>query len=80
MQATETEKQLNLNEPEAFLTWIDSFKTRCRAQKKADVSTAGTTFADLQITGQFFFRCGVESLMNVKRLVAPNRKRIHGLR
>ena len=60
MQATETKKQLNLHEPEAALAWIDAFKARCRAEKKADVPAAGTTPADLQVTDQFFFplRCG----------------------
>ena len=56
MQATETKKQLNLHEPEAALAWIDAFKARCRAKKKADVPAAGTTPADLQVTDQFLFR------------------------
>ena len=73
MQATETKKQLNLHEPEAALAWIDAFKARCRAEKKADVPAAGTTPADLQVTDQFLFRCGVESLMKVKSLVAPTK-------
>ena len=54
MQATETKKQLNLHEPEAALAWIDAFKARCRAEKKADVPAAGTTPADLQVMDQFF--------------------------
>ena len=65
MQATETKKQLNLHEPEAALAWIDAFKARCRAKKKTDVPAAGTTPADLQVTDQFLFRCGVESLVAV---------------
>ena len=73
MQATETKKQLNLHEPEAALAWIDAFKARFRAEKKADVPAAGTTPADLQVTDQFLFRCGVESLMKVKSLVAPTK-------
>ena len=43
MQVTETKKQLSLREPEAALAWIDAFKARCRAEKKADVPAAGTT-------------------------------------
>ena len=66
-------KQLNLHEPEAALAWRDAFKARCRAEKKADVPAAGTTPADLQVTDQFLFRCGVESLMKVKSLVAPTK-------
>ena len=66
-------KQLNLLEPEAALTWIDAFKARCRAEKEADVPAAGTTPADLQVTNQFLFRCGVESLLKVKSLVAPTK-------
>ena len=73
MQATETKKQLNLHEPEAALAGIDALKARCRAEKKADVPAAGTTPADLQVTDQFLFRCGVESLMKVKSLVAPTK-------
>ena len=72
MQATETKKQLNLHEPEAALAWTDAFKARCRAEKKVDVPAAGTT-PDLQVTDQFLFRCGVESLRKVKSLVAPTR-------
>ena len=56
MQATETKKQLNLHEPEAALAWIDAFKARCPAEKKADVPAAGTTPADLQAADQFLFR------------------------
>ena len=73
MQATETKKQPYLLEPEAALAWIDAFKARCRAEKKADVPAAGTTPVDLQVTDQFLFRCGVESLMKVKSLVAPTK-------
>ena len=73
MQATETKKQINPNEPEAALAWIDAFKARCRAEKKADVPAAGTTTDDLQVTDQFLFRFGVESLMKVKSLVAPTK-------
>ena len=69
MQATETKKQLKLHEPEAALAWIGAFKARCRAKKKAD----RTTPADLQVTDQFLFRCGVESLMKVKSLVASTK-------
>ena len=71
IQATETKKQLNLHEPEAALAWIDAFKARCRAETKADKPAAGTTPADLQVTDQFLFRCGVESFMKVKSLIAP---------
>ena len=56
MQTTETKKQLNLHEPEAALAWIDAFKARCRAEKKADVPAAETTPDDLQVTDQFLFR------------------------
>ena len=73
MQATKTRKQLNLHKPEAALAWIDAFKARCRAENKADVPAAGTTPADLQVTDQFLFRCGVESLMKVRSLVAPTK-------
>ena len=73
MKATETTKQLTLHEPEADLAWIDAFKARCRAEKKADVPAARTTPADLQVTDEFLFRCGVESLMKVKSLVAPTK-------
>ena len=73
MQANETKKQLNLHEPEAALAWIDAFKVRCRAEKKADVPAAGTTPADIQVTDQFLFRCGVENFMKVKSLVAPTK-------
>ena len=73
MQATETKKQLHLNEPEAALTWIVAFKARCWAEKKAYVPPTGTTSADLQVTDQFLFRCGVENLMKVKLLVAPTK-------
>ena len=73
MQATKTKKQLNLHEPEAALAWMDAFKARCRAEKKADVPAAGTTPVDLQVTDQVIFRCDVESLMNVKSLVAPTK-------
>ena len=64
--------QLNLRDPEDAQAWIDGFKARCRAEKKTD--TAATTSApqDYQITDQFLFRCGVESLKKVKTLVAPN--------
>ena len=48
-------------------------KRDCRAEKKADLQAAGTTPADLQVTDQFFFRCGVERLMKVKSLVAPTK-------
>ena len=44
----ETRMQLNLHEPEAALAWIDAFKARCRAEKKADVPAAGTTPADFK--------------------------------
>ena len=50
-------------------------KVRCRAEKKADIPTAGTTPADLQVTDQFLFRCGVEMTMKFKSLVAPTKKR-----
>ena len=73
MQATETKKQPNLHEPEAPLAWIDTFEAGCRAEKKADVPAAGTIPADLQVTDQLFFRCGVESLMKFKSLVAPTK-------
>ena len=42
-----------MHEPEVALAWIDAFKARWRAEKKADVSTAGTTPADIQVTDQF---------------------------
>ena len=59
-----------MHEPEASLAWIDAIEARCRAEKKADVLAIGTTPADLQVTDQFVFPCGVESLIKVKSLVA----------
>ena len=72
MQTTE-KKLLNLHEPEDALAWIDAFKARCRAEKKTDVDANGSNPADYQITDQFIFRCGVESLKKVKSLVAPTK-------
>ena len=74
MQATETQKQLNLLEPVAALAWIDALKARYRAEKKANLPEAGTTTADIQVTNQFLLRCSVESLMKVKQVVAPTAK------
>ena len=70
LQATETKKRLNLYEPEAAQAWIDAFKARYGAEKKADVPESGTTTADLQVRDQFFFCCCVESLLEVKSFVA----------
>ena len=58
-------------QPEAALAWMDAFKAQCRVEKKAVVPAAGTTPADLQVTDQVLFHCGVKSLMKVKQLVAP---------
>ena len=72
MQSTE-KKLLNLQLPEDALAWIKAFKARCRAEKKTDVDTNGNNPADYQITDQFLFRCGVESLKKVESLVAPTK-------
>ena len=64
---------LNLHAPEETLAWIDAFKARCRAEKKTDVNANGSNPADYQITDQFIFRCGVESLKKLKSLVAPTK-------
>ena len=72
MQSTE-KKLLNLELPEDALAWIKASKARCRAEKKTDVVANGGNPADYQITDQFLFRCGVESLKKVKSLVAPTK-------
>ena len=61
---------LNLKEPEDALAWIDAFHARC-AEKKTDRPGTNTAAQDYQITDQFLFRCGVESLKKLKALVAP---------
>ena len=42
-------------------------------RKQADVPAGGTTPVEQQVTDQFLFRCGVESLMKVKSLDAPTK-------
>ena len=64
-------KVLNLQEPEIAFAWVDAFKGRCRAEKKVDVEANGGNPVDLQVTDQFLIRCGVESLSQMKSLVAP---------
>ena len=55
-------KVLNLHEPEIALAWVDASRARCRAEKKIDVEAKRRNPADLQVTDQFLFRCGVESV------------------
>ncbi len=62
---------LNLREPEDALVWLDAFAAKCRAEKKTDVAATASNAADFQVTDQFLFRCGVESLKKLKSLVAP---------
>ena len=57
---------LNLREPEDALVWLDAFAAKCRAEKKTDVAATASNAADFQITDQFLFRCGVESLKKLK--------------
>ena len=64
-------KGFNVHEPEFALDWVDSFKDRCRTEKKVDVEANGGKPADLQVMEQVSLRCAVESLMKVKLLVAP---------
>ena len=62
---------LILREPEDALVWLDAFAAKCRAEKKTDVAATASNAADFQVTDQFLFRCGVESLKKLKSLVAP---------
>ena len=44
---------------------------RIQSPKKIDVETNGGSLANLQVTDQFLFRCGVENLVTINTLVQP---------
>ncbi len=69
----------NLREPEDALVWLDAFAAKCRAEKKTDVAATASNAADFQITDQFLFRCGMESLKKLKSLVAPKGTENHAV-
>ena len=71
---------LDLREPEDASAWLDSFKAHCRAEKKRDILADATADPvveqDLQITDQFLYKCGLETLKKLNSLVAHTNRQI----
>ena len=56
---------LILHGPEDALVWLDAFAAKCRVKRRQTLQPS----ADFQITNQFLFHCGVESLKKLKSIV-----------